>query len=175
MFQNDDRTGTINFASTDVLKRNPTLCDPNLSPNSSHERAMLRLVKVANLLGEDWHSLAEALKIEASVVGIFCEQQDPNQRGIAMLRHWAEKEGADASGFILSRALQMIGRDDIVRDAMGPSFKFSVHAMEDVEAYVNRFQTSKFDPLGRFLFNLTLHFRQCFISFRVFQTNLWTV
>ncbi|XP_075245681.1 uncharacterized protein LOC142339499 isoform X4 [Convolutriloba macropyga] len=148
--QSDDKTGTINFASTDILRKNPTLCDPNLSPNSSHERAMLRLVKVASMLGEDWHLLAETLKIEANVVGIFCEQQDPSQRGIAMLRHWAEKEGQDASGFALTRALQMIGREDIVREAMGPSFKLpSDKTMEEIEAYVDRFQTSKFDPMDK--------------------------
>ena len=152
LFQSDDKTGTINFASADILKRNPTLCDPNLSPNSSHERAMLRLVKVASMLGEDWYLLAEALKIEASVVGIFCEQQDANERGIAMLRHWAEKEGADASGFTLTRALQMIGREDIVRDVMGSSFKLpSEQSMEEVEAYVNRFQGHKHDPLGKII------------------------
>ncbi|XP_063716671.1 ankyrin-3-like isoform X3 [Symsagittifera roscoffensis] len=148
--KSEDKAGTINFASTDILKKNPTLCDPNLSPNSSHERAMLRLVKVASLLGEDWHMLAETLKIEANVVGIFCEQQDASQRGIAMLRHWAEKEGQDASGFALTRALQMIGREDIVKEAMGPSFKLpSDRNMEEIEAYVGRFQTAKFDPMGK--------------------------
>jgi len=37
-----------------------------------------------------------------------------------------------------------------VREAMGPSFKLpSDHTMQEIEAYVNRFDTSRFDPLDK--------------------------
>jgi ankyrin len=142
--QTTNTSSNVNFASTDIRRKNPALCDPNLSPNSSHERAMLRLAKVASLLGDDWHSLADELKIDPTAVGIFCEQQrSQEERGLAMLRHWAEREGGEASGFVLSRALQQIGREDINKESMGPSFKLpDQKELDDVEFYVNRFSST---------------------------------
>ncbi|XP_075263833.1 uncharacterized protein LOC142355590 isoform X3 [Convolutriloba macropyga] len=121
----------VNFASAGERRRDPTgrLCEPNLSPDSSAERALLRLTVVADNIGGDWQRLGLELGVDPNNINIIDlqvgsgsaqginsnggESTADSQKAYRMLHHWAEFQGVNATGAALEKALNALGRGEI--------------------------------------------------------------
>ncbi|XP_063715203.1 ankyrin-3-like isoform X5 [Symsagittifera roscoffensis] len=127
----------VNFASAGERRRDPTgrLCEPNLSPDSSAERALLRLTVVADSIGSDWQKLGMGLGIDPNNLNIIDlqvgngsqssdgENTADSQKAYRMLHHWAEYQGVNATGAALEKALNNIGRGEINPKWRKPVFR----------------------------------------------------
>lgn len=91
-----------------------------MGPGEIH-RADLKISDVANLLGDDWVPLARHLGITEPDVSIIEAEypQSPHQQATVMLRLWMQQAGERATGNALEKALNSIGRDDIVSKCIG--------------------------------------------------------
>ncbi|ODM94834.1 Ankyrin-3 [Orchesella cincta] len=91
-----------------------------VGPGEIH-RADLKISDVANLLGDDWIPLARHLGITEPDVSIIEAEypQSPHQQATVMLRLWMQQAGDRATGNALEKALNSIGRDDIVAKCIG--------------------------------------------------------
>lgn len=91
-----------------------------VGPGEIH-RADLKISDVANLLGDDWVPLARHLGITEPDVSIIEAEypQSPHQQATVMLRLWMQQAGDRATGNALEKALNSIGRDDIVAKCIG--------------------------------------------------------
>ena len=109
----------INFASAGERRRDRSgrLCEPHLSPDSSAERALLRLTVVAEHIGKDWQKLGLELGLDKNNINIIDLQVGSGtpmangsstgaakknsadaQKAYRMLHHWAEVQGVNATG-----------------------------------------------------------------------------
>ncbi|KAH1010688.1 hypothetical protein HUJ05_004944 [Dendroctonus ponderosae] len=84
-------------------------------PDTIH-RADFRLSDICNLLDEDWEKLAQELDIAPSDVELIKEEYPENhpQQAMIMFRLWLRQKANKATGNQLERALNKIGRQDIV-------------------------------------------------------------
>ncbi|CAG7718331.1 unnamed protein product [Allacma fusca] len=91
-----------------------------VGPGEIH-KADLKISDVANLLGNDWVPLARYLGIADPDVAIIEAEypQSPHQQATVMLRLWMQQAGDRATGNSLEKALNSIGRDDIVSKCIG--------------------------------------------------------
>lgn len=84
------------------------------------QKAELRLKDIAELLGKDWKPVAVHLGIIPEEVEeiVGSDNATPNAEALAMLQQWVQKNGSNANGNSLERALRSLGRDDIIASCM---------------------------------------------------------
>ncbi|CAG9763507.1 unnamed protein product [Ceutorhynchus assimilis] len=84
-------------------------------PDTIH-RADFRLSDICNLLDDDWEKLALELDVTPSDVELIKEEYPENhpQQAMIMFRLWLRQKANKATGNQLERALNKIGRQDIV-------------------------------------------------------------
>ncbi|XP_050296421.1 ankyrin-3-like isoform X1 [Anthonomus grandis grandis] len=84
-------------------------------PDTIH-RADFRLSDICNLLDEDWQKLALELGVAPSDIALIKEEYPENQpqQAMIMFRLWLRQRPQNATGNQLERALDKIGRQDIV-------------------------------------------------------------
>ncbi|XP_011305414.1 ankyrin-2 isoform X4 [Fopius arisanus] len=114
-------------------------------PDTIH-RATIRLTDIANLLDRDWEKLAEEINISPSDVELIkLEHPDkPALQAATMFKIW-QANGNKATGNTLEKALNKIGREDIVKKCI-----FNVELVtDDVEKAVARVRLDQpgFDSL----------------------------
>ncbi|XP_046435899.1 microtubule-associated protein futsch-like isoform X19 [Neodiprion fabricii] len=114
-------------------------------PDAIH-RATIRLTDIANLLDTDWEKLAEELNIPPNDVQLIKQEYPgkPAQQADMMFKLW-QSDGNKATGNTLEKALNKIGRKDIVKRCI-----FNVELVtDDVEKAVARVRLDQpgFDSL----------------------------
>ncbi|XP_046489658.1 microtubule-associated protein futsch isoform X15 [Neodiprion pinetum] len=114
-------------------------------PDAIH-RATIRLTDIANLLDKDWEKLAEELNIPPNDVQLIKQEYPgkPAQQADMMFKLW-QSDGNKATGNTLEKALNKIGRKDIVKRCI-----FNVELVtDDVEKAVARVRLDQpgFDSL----------------------------
>lgn len=84
------------------------------------QKAELRLKDIAELIGEDWKLVARRLGVIPEEVEeiVGSDSAIPNAEALAMLQQWVQKNGSNANGNSLERALRDLGRDDIIASCM---------------------------------------------------------
>ena|SRR6218665_2455873 len=84
------------------------------------QKAELRLKDIAELIGDDWRLVASRLGITPEEVEemVGSDGAIPNAEALAMLQQWVQKNGSEANGNSLERALRDLGRDDIIASCM---------------------------------------------------------
>ncbi|XP_048513287.1 ankyrin-3-like isoform X21 [Athalia rosae] len=137
------------FSELDLLelsKNYSFLRDGGISRPDTIHRATIRLTDISNLLGPDWEKLAEELNIPPNDVDIIKQEYPgkPAQQASAMFKLWQDN-GNKATGNTLEKALNKIGREDIVKKCI-----FNVELVtDDVEKAVARVRLDQpgFDSL----------------------------
>ncbi|XP_028967211.1 ankyrin-2 [Galendromus occidentalis] len=83
-------------------------------------RADLHLSDIAKEVGNDWAALAGQLGIPVQEIQQIRDEvaNDKEQQTLTMLKIWIQRMGPAATGNALEKALQNIGRDDIVHKCM---------------------------------------------------------
>nr|XP_050866517.1 ankyrin-2-like isoform X19 [Vespula vulgaris] len=130
----------------ELSKNYSFLRDGGISRPDAIHRATIRLRDIANLLGKDWEQLAEELNIAPNDVSLIKQEypDKPAQQAAAMFKLW-QSNGNKATGNTLEKALNKIGREDIVNKCI-----FNVELVtDDVEKAVARVQLDQpgFDSL----------------------------
>ncbi|XP_046813611.1 ankyrin-3-like isoform X13 [Vespa crabro] len=130
----------------ELSKNYSFLRDGGISRPDAIHRATIRLRDIANLLGKDWEKLAEELNIASNDVSLIKQEypDKPAQQAAAMFKVW-QSNGNKATGNTLEKALNKIGREDIVNKCI-----FNVELVtDDVEKAVARVQLDQpgFDSL----------------------------
>ncbi|XP_078037593.1 uncharacterized protein LOC144470402 isoform X2 [Augochlora pura] len=130
----------------ELSKNYSFLRDGGISRPDTIHRATIRLTDIANLLGSDWEKLAEELNIPPNEVSSIKEEYSnkPAQQAAAMLKIW-QKDGNKVTGNSIEKALNKIGREDIVKKCI-----FNVELVtDDVEKAVARVRLDQpgFDSL----------------------------
>ncbi|XP_048261568.1 ankyrin-3 isoform X24 [Bombus terrestris] len=130
----------------ELSKNYSFLRDGGISRPDAIHRATIRLTDIANLLDKDWEKLAEELNIPPNEVSTIKQEyaNKPAQQAAAMLKVW-QSNGNKATGNTLEKALNKIGREDIVRKCI-----FNVELVtDDVEKAVARVRLDQpgFDSL----------------------------
>ncbi|KAL0125581.1 hypothetical protein PUN28_004590 [Cardiocondyla obscurior] len=130
----------------ELSKNYSFLRDGGISRPDAIHRATIRLTDIANLLDKDWESLAEELNIPPNDVALIKEEypDKPAQQAAAMFKIW-QNSGNKATGNTLEKALNKIGREDIVNKCI-----FNVELVtDDVEKAVARVRLDQpgFDSL----------------------------
>ncbi|XP_054002809.1 ankyrin-3-like isoform X13 [Hylaeus anthracinus] len=130
----------------ELSKNYSFLRDGGISRPDAIHRATIRLTDIANLLDTDWEKLAEELNIPSNEVTSIKEEYSnkPAQQAAAMLKIW-QNNGNKATGNTLEKALNKIGREDIVKKCI-----FNVELVtDDVEKAVARVRLDQpgFDSL----------------------------
>jgi len=86
-----------------------------LPTDESVSKAKLRLTDIADALQSDWVPLARQLGLsQQEIVGIQRDYHYVGEQALVVLHRWIEKNEAAATGNELERALEKIGRNDIV-------------------------------------------------------------
>ncbi|KAH8272484.1 hypothetical protein KR044_009475, partial [Drosophila immigrans] len=91
--------------------------------------ADIKLSDISNLIGNDWPQLAKHLGVpqdDIDLIGTEYADKDTEQQCLVMLRFWMSQNGSTATGNLMSKALNQIGRDDIVEQCM-----FNLHPVTD--------------------------------------------
>ncbi|XP_043478904.1 ankyrin-2-like isoform X4 [Leptopilina heterotoma] len=138
-----------NVSQLDLLelsKNYSFLRDGGISTPDTFHRATIRLTDIANLLDNDWEQLAAELNVSPKKVEEIKEEypDKPAQQAAAMFKVW-KADGNKATGNTLEKALQKIGRDDIVKKCI-----FNVELVtDDVEKAVAKVRIDQpgFDSL----------------------------
>ncbi|KAK2586999.1 hypothetical protein KPH14_010970 [Odynerus spinipes] len=130
----------------ELSKNYSFLRDGGISRPDAIHRATIRLRDISNLLGKDWEQLAEELNIAPNDVSLIKQEypDKPAQQAAAMFKLW-QSNGNKATGNTLEKALQKIGREDIVNKCI-----FNVELVtDDVEKAVARVRLDQpgFDSL----------------------------
>ncbi|XP_067209228.1 ankyrin-3 isoform X13 [Linepithema humile] len=130
----------------ELSKNYSFLRDGGISRPDAIHRATIRLTDIANLLDKDWELLAEELNIPPNDVALIKEEypDKPAQQAAAMFKLW-QNNGNKATGNTLEKALNKIGREDIVNKCI-----FNVELVtDDVEKAVARVRLDQpgFDSL----------------------------
>ncbi|XP_046140908.1 ankyrin-3-like isoform X13 [Osmia bicornis bicornis] len=130
----------------ELSKNYSFLRDGGISRPDAIHRATIRLTDIANLLDKDWEKLAEELNIPPNEVSTIKQEYSnkPAQQAAAMLKIW-QSNGNKATGNTLEKALNKIGREDIVKKCI-----FNVELVtDDVEKAVARVRLDQpgFDSL----------------------------
>ncbi|XP_076296315.1 uncharacterized protein LOC143216793 isoform X5 [Lasioglossum baleicum] len=130
----------------ELSKNYSFLRDGGISRPDTIHRATIRITDIANLLGSDWEKLAEELNIPPNEVSSIKEEYSnkPAQQAAAMLKIW-QKDGNKVTGNSIDKALNKIGREDIVKKCI-----FNVELVtDDVEQAVARVRLDQpgFDSL----------------------------
>ncbi|XP_076226618.1 uncharacterized protein LOC116427791 isoform X20 [Nomia melanderi] len=130
----------------ELSKNYSFLRDGGISRPDTIHRATIRLTDIANLLGSDWEKLAEELNIPPNEVSSIKEEYSnkPARQAAAMLKIW-QKDANKATGNSIEKALNKIGREDIVKKCI-----FNVELVtDDVEKAVARVRLDQpgFDSL----------------------------
>ncbi|XP_006619672.1 ankyrin-3-like isoform X1 [Apis dorsata] len=130
----------------ELSKNYSFLRDGGISRPDAIHRATIRLTDIANLLDKDWEKLAEELNVPPNEVSTIKQEyaNKPAQQAAAMLKVW-QSNGNKATGNTLEKALNKIGRDDIVKKCI-----FNVELItDDVEKAVARVRLDQpgFDSL----------------------------
>ncbi|KAF3427023.1 hypothetical protein E2986_13543 [Frieseomelitta varia] len=130
----------------ELSKNYSFLRDGGISRPDAIHRATIRLTDIANLLDKDWEKLAEELNIPPNEVSTIKQEyaNKPAQQAAAMLKVW-QNNGNKATGNTLEKALNKIGREDIVKKCI-----FNVELVtDDVEKAVARVRLDQpgFDSL----------------------------
>ena len=83
-------------------------------------RADLHLSDIAKEVGNDWAALAGQLGIPVQEIQQIRDEvaSDKENQALTMLKIWIQRMGPAATGNALEKALQNIGRDDIVHKCM---------------------------------------------------------
>ncbi|XP_011500173.1 PREDICTED: ankyrin-3-like [Ceratosolen solmsi marchali] len=120
--------------------------DGELSRPEAIHRATIRLTDIANLLEEDWEKLAQELNISSNEISQIKEEYPDKtaQQATAMFKVW-QSNGNKATGNTLEKALNKIGREDIVKQCI-----FNVELVtDDIEKAVARVRLDQpgFDSL----------------------------
>ncbi|XP_036146496.1 ankyrin-3 isoform X15 [Monomorium pharaonis] len=130
----------------ELSKNYSFLRDGGISRPDAIHRATIRLTDIANLLDKDWEPLAEELNISPNDVALIKQEYSdkPAQQAAAMFKIW-QNSGNKATGNTLEKALNKIGREDIVNKCI-----FNVELVtDDVEKAVARVRLDQpgFDSL----------------------------
>ncbi|XP_050450700.1 uncharacterized protein LOC126851115 isoform X21 [Cataglyphis hispanica] len=130
----------------ELSKNYSFLRDGGISRPDAIHRATIRLTDIANLLDKDWEPLAEELNIPPNDVALIKQEypDKPAQQAAAMFKIW-QNNGNKATGNTLEKALNKIGREDIVNKCI-----FNVELVtDDVEKAVARVRLDQpgFDSL----------------------------
>ncbi|XP_033226769.1 ankyrin-3-like isoform X10 [Belonocnema kinseyi] len=130
----------------ELSKNYSFLRDGGISRPDTIHRATIRLTDIANLLDHDWEKLASELNIRPKDVEHIKEEypDKPAQQAAAMFKVW-QNDGNKATGNTLEKALNKIGREDIVKKCI-----FNVELVtDDVEKAVARVRIDQpgFDSL----------------------------
>ncbi|XP_076752691.1 uncharacterized protein LOC143424501 isoform X1 [Xylocopa sonorina] len=130
----------------ELSKNYSFLRDGGISRPDAIHRATIRLTDIANLLDKDWEKLAEELNVPPNEVSTIKQEyaNKPAQQAAAMLKVW-QGNGNKATGNTLEKALNKIGREDIVKKCI-----FNVELVtDDVEKAVARVRLDQpgFDSL----------------------------
>ncbi|XP_034933844.1 uncharacterized protein [Chelonus insularis] len=139
----------IGHSELDLLelsKNYSFLRDGGLSRPDTIHRATIRLTDIANLLDSDWEKLAEELNISPNDVELIKREHvgKPALQAATMFKLW-QNHGNKATGNTLEKALNKIGREDIVKKCI-----FNVELVtDDVEKAVARVRLDQpgFDSL----------------------------
>ncbi|XP_059488563.1 ankyrin-2 isoform X4 [Neocloeon triangulifer] len=111
-----------NFAphEADLIEKKFTLTRETFTHSESIHRADLRLSDICNLLGRDWVPLANELGVQQSEISLIQAEYPESvpQQGMVMLRLWMQNNSNRATGNTLEKALNKIGRQDIVQQCM---------------------------------------------------------
>ncbi|XP_017778994.1 PREDICTED: ankyrin-3-like isoform X4 [Nicrophorus vespilloides] len=88
-----------------------------ISPVDTIHRADFRLTDISNLLDSDWDRLARELGVVDSDIQLIHDEYSDNypRQAMVMLRLWLRNQPKNATGNNLERALNAIGRSDIVQ------------------------------------------------------------
>ncbi|XP_065348833.1 ankyrin-2 isoform X5 [Cloeon dipterum] len=122
----------------DLIEKKFALNRETFTHSESIHRADLRLSDICNLLGRDWVPLAEELGVQQSEISLIQAEYPESvpQQGMVMLRLWMQKNSNRATGNTLEKALNKIGRQDIVQQCI-----FNVELVTDeVERAVAKVQ-----------------------------------
>ncbi|XP_015113068.1 microtubule-associated protein futsch isoform X7 [Diachasma alloeum] len=130
----------------ELSKNYSFLRDGGMSRPDTIHRATIRLTDIANLLDRDWEKLAEEMNISPGDVELIkLEHPDkPALQAATMFKIW-QANGNKATGNTLEKALNKIGREDIVKKCI-----FNVELVtDDVEKAVARVRLDQpgFDSL----------------------------
>ncbi|XP_063987590.1 ankyrin-3-like isoform X16 [Diachasmimorpha longicaudata] len=130
----------------ELSKNYSFLRDGGISRPDTIHRATIRLTDIANLLDRDWEKLAEELNISAGDVELIKMEhpEKPALQAATMFKIW-QANGNKATGNTLEKALNKIGREDIVKKCI-----FNVELVtDDVEKAVARVRLDQpgFDSL----------------------------
>lgn len=109
------------YESVPLEKKYGFVQETGLGPQEMIHRGDLHLSDTARELGADWSALARQLNIpnqEIQQIKDEIPSNDNNQQALTMLRIWIQRMGPAATGNALEKALQNIGREDIVRKCM---------------------------------------------------------
>uniref|UniRef100_A0ABD2WV26 Death domain-containing protein n=1 Tax=Trichogramma kaykai TaxID=54128 RepID=A0ABD2WV26_9HYME len=127
--------GSSELDLLELSKNYSFLRDGGLSRPDAIHRATIRLTDIANLLDKDWEKLAQELNITPNEIAQIKENHPdlPAQQATAMFKVW-QANGNKATGNTLEKALNKIGREDIVKTCI-----FNVELVtDDVEKAVAR-------------------------------------
>ena len=123
-------------------------------------KAELRLTDIAEAVQADWVQLAAQLGVgPAEVDDIRADFDADVERALVMLHLWVQSSGRRATGNDLERALNVIGRADVIRRCM-----YNVKEVTDVseksaaKGYLDK-STSRHITLGP---DLAIGFRSCY-------------
>ncbi|XP_044010729.1 ankyrin-2-like isoform X9 [Aphidius gifuensis] len=130
----------------ELSKNYSFLRDGGISRPDTIHRATIRLTDIANLLDTDWQKLAEELNISPNDVDLIKNEHPgkPAIQAASMFKIW-QANGNKATGNTLEKALNKIGREDIVKKCI-----FNVELVtDDVEKAVARVRLDQpgFDAL----------------------------
>ena len=121
-----------------------------LAEDDQISKAELRLTDIADALQGDWVVLGRQLEItDDEIAKIQSEYNYVGEQSLVMLHLWVQKNGENATGNSLERALRKIGREDVIRKCM--------YNIEEVTDEVERAVAKvHIDQPGKFLVILDL-------------------
>ncbi|XP_057337086.1 ankyrin-3-like isoform X14 [Microplitis mediator] len=139
-------TGHSELDLLELSKNYSFLRDGGISRPDTIHRATIRLTDIANLLDRDWEKLAEELNVSPVDVDLIKDKHPgkPALQAAAMFKLW-QGNGNKVTGNTLEKALNKIGREDIVKKCI-----FNVELVtDDVEKAVARVRLDQpgFDSL----------------------------
>ncbi|XP_058801309.1 titin homolog isoform X2 [Phymastichus coffea] len=138
--------GSSELDLLELSKNYSFLRDGGLSRPDAIHRATIRMTDIANLLGSDWEKLAHELNVTPNEISQIKEEYPDKtaQQATAMFKVW-QSSGNKVTGNTLEKALNKIGREDIVKKCI-----FNVELVtDDVEKAVARVRLDQpgFDSL----------------------------
>ncbi|XP_022667541.1 ankyrin-2-like isoform X4 [Varroa destructor] len=110
----------VEYMSVPLEKKYGFVQETGLRPQEMIHRGDLHLSDTARELGADWSALARQLNIPTQEIQQIKDEilNDNSQQALTMLRIWIQRMGPAATGNALEKALQNIGREDIVQKCM---------------------------------------------------------